>query len=61
MEDDQDGLRQNVRAVRSVRAICVMTQALLENIFAPEKLDAVFERAAEQQYHRELLFSPWST
>ena len=37
--------------------ICVMNRALLENIFAPEKLDAVFERAAEQQYHRELLFS----
>ena len=30
-----------------------MNRALLENIFAPEKLDAVFERAAEQQYHRE--------
>jgi hypothetical protein len=37
--------------------ICVMTQALLENIFAPEKLDALFEQAAEQQYQRELLFS----
>ena len=32
-------------------------RALLENIFAPEKLDAVFHQAAEQQYHRELLFS----
>ena len=31
--------------------------ALLENIFAPEKLDTLFERVAEQQYHRELLFS----
>jgi Transposase DDE domain len=37
--------------------ICVMTRALLENIFAPAKLDSVFDRAAEQQYHRELLFS----
>jgi hypothetical protein len=37
--------------------ICVMNRALLENIFAPEKLDALFEQAAEQQYHRELLFS----
>ncbi len=37
--------------------ICVMHRALLEKIFAPEKLDGVFERAADQQYHRELLFS----
>ena len=37
--------------------ICVMNRALLENIFAPEKLDAVFQQAAMKQYHRELLFS----
>lgn len=37
--------------------ICVMHRALLENIFAPEKLDAVFHQAAEKQYERELLFS----
>ena len=37
--------------------ISVMDRALLENIFAPEKLDAVFRCAAEQQYERELLFS----
>ncbi|MCE9545877.1 MAG: transposase [Planctomycetia bacterium] len=36
---------------------CVMHRALMENIFAPEKLDAVFHGAAEIQYERELLFS----
>lgn len=36
---------------------CVMHRALMENIFAPEKLDAVFHEAAENQYERELLFS----
>jgi IS4 transposase len=36
---------------------CVMHRALMENIFAPEKLDAVFHQAAEKQYERELLFS----
>lgn len=35
----------------------VMARAVLENVFAPEKLDAVFERTAERQYTRELLFS----
>lgn len=36
---------------------CVMHRALMENIFAPERLDAVFHEAAEIQYERELLFS----
>jgi Transposase DDE domain len=40
-----------------VAPICVMHRALLENVFAPEKLNAVFHEAAEQQYERELLFS----
>jgi len=35
----------------------VMGRAILENVFAADKLDAVFERAAERQYTRELLFS----
>jgi Transposase DDE domain len=36
---------------------CVMFRALMEHIFAPAKLDALFHRAAEKQYERELLFS----
>jgi Transposase DDE domain len=36
---------------------CVMFRALMEHIFAPGKLDALFHRAAKKQYTRELLFS----
>jgi DDE family transposase len=36
---------------------CVMHRALMENVFAPQKLDAVFRGAAVAQYERELLFS----
>jgi hypothetical protein len=44
------------RFVKSCPA-CVMFRGLMEFIFAPAKLDAVFHRAAEKQYERELLFS----
>src|SRR5436190_7183489 len=37
--------------------ICVMAQAVLENLFQPERLDELFERTAQQQYKRTLLFS----
>jgi IS4 transposase len=36
---------------------CVMHRALMENVFSPAKLDAVFQRTAKAQYQRELLFS----
>jgi hypothetical protein len=36
---------------------CVMHRALMENVFSPAKLDAVFQNTAKAQYHRELLFS----
>jgi hypothetical protein len=36
---------------------CVMFRALMDHMFAPAKLDALFHRAAEKQYERELLFS----
>jgi len=35
----------------------VMMRALMERIFAPDKLDTLFEQTAERQYTRELLFS----
>jgi hypothetical protein len=35
----------------------VMHRALMERVFAPAKLDAIFHRAAKAQYERELLFS----
>lgn len=44
------------RFVKSCPA-CVMHRALMDNIFAPAKLDAVFRQAAQIQYERELLFS----
>ncbi len=37
--------------------ICVMARAVLENLFQPERLDELFERTAERQYKRTLLFS----
>ena len=36
---------------------CVMHRVLMENIFAPEKLDRLFRDVAQVQYERELLFS----
>ena len=39
------------------RPISVMHRVVLENVFAPQKLDAVFDGAAVKQYERELLFS----
>lgn len=39
------------------RPICVMARAVLENLFQPERLDALFQRTAERQYQRTLLFS----
>jgi IS4 transposase len=39
------------------RPICVMARAVVENFFQPERLDALFERTAEKQYSRTLLFS----
>jgi hypothetical protein len=37
--------------------ICVMAHAVLENLFQPERLDELFKRTAQTQYHRTLLFS----
>lgn len=42
--------------VRSSPA-CVMQRAVMENVFAPAELDAMFRRVAVAQYERELLFS----
>ena len=37
--------------------LCVMTRLTLENLFRPERLDALFHKVARRQYHKELLFS----
>lgn len=36
---------------------CVLARSVLEQLFNPQRLDDLFERSAQQQYHRELLFS----
>lgn len=37
--------------------MCVMMRGLLENVFAAQRLDALFERTARQQFTNQLLFS----
>lgn len=39
------------------RPVAVMARAVVERFFQPERLDALFERTAEKQYRRTLLFS----
>jgi hypothetical protein len=51
----------NVRAllerIEQRAPVCVMLRALLENAFAPERLDQLFERTAQTQENKTLLFS----
>jgi Transposase DDE domain len=37
--------------------LCVMTRVTLESLFDDERLNQLFERTAQRQYHRELLFA----
>src|SRR5579883_2815309 len=37
--------------------ICVMARAVVENLFAPTRLDELFQHTAQVQYHRTLMFS----
>lgn len=37
--------------------LCVMARIALESLFDPARLDRLFARTAQRQYHRELLFS----
>ena len=37
--------------------MCVMLRAMLENVFAAERLDKLFERTAQLQENKTLLFS----
>jgi hypothetical protein len=39
------------------RPICVMARGVLERLFDAQRIDALFERTAEQQYTHALLFS----
>src|SRR5271157_5916395 len=37
--------------------LCVMTRLVLEGLFDPDRLDALFRNTAQRQYQKELLFS----
>jgi hypothetical protein len=50
-------LPQAFQAFIDKSPIGVMAQAVLENLFQPDRLDQLFERTAQKQYHRTLLFS----
>jgi hypothetical protein len=50
-------LPQAFRPFLEQRPICVMAQAVLENLFQPQRLDDLFARTAQRQYTRTLLFS----
>lgn len=50
-------LREMVERFEKQAPACVMARALLENVFAAERLDALFERVAERQSNKDLLFS----
>lgn len=39
------------------RPICVMARGVLETLLNPERIDELFERSAEVQYTRDLMFS----
>jgi hypothetical protein len=39
------------------KPLCVMARAILERLLDPQRLDALFEQTAQQQYTRDLLFS----
>jgi hypothetical protein len=39
------------------RLVCVMARCVLENFLNPRRIDALFERTAQVQYTRELVFS----
>jgi hypothetical protein len=39
------------------KPICVMARGVLECLLQPQRLDALFERTAQRQYTRDLLFS----
>ncbi len=50
-------LRDLVERFEKEAPVCVMVRAALENVFAAERLDVMFEKTAEQQRSGELLFS----
>jgi IS4 transposase len=50
-------VREMMERMEQRAPMCVMLRALLENVFAPERLDKLFERTAQLQENKTLLFS----
>jgi IS4 transposase len=50
-------LRELIERFEKKAPVCVMMRATMENILSAERLDALFERAADQQENKRLMFS----
>ena len=50
-------LREMVERFEEKAPIAVMVRAAMENVLSAERLDALFEDAAERQENKELMFS----
>lgn len=50
-------VREMMERIEKRAPVCVMLRALLENVFAAERLDRLFETTAQRQENKTLLFS----
>ena len=50
-------LREMVERFEQQAPVCTMIRAAMENVLAAERLDALFEAAADRQENKTLLFS----
>jgi IS4 transposase len=50
-------LRELVQRFEKQAPVCVMVRAALENVFAAERMDAIFDKTVRQQRSGDLLFS----
>jgi IS4 transposase len=58
LTEGSDMLAENLLAEYSKKApVPVMLRGILENVLAPQRLNVIFESAAEQQYTRKLTFA----
>jgi hypothetical protein len=50
-------LRELIDRFEKQTPVCVMVRAAMENVLSAERLDALFEDAAERQQNKRLMFS----
>lgn len=50
-------LRELIERFEKKAPVCVMVRATMENVLSAQRLDALFERAANQQENKRLMFS----